>query len=513
MSTDLTPNASPLSRARRWAALAVLSASLVVISIDMTILNVALPHITADLETTSAQQLWIVDIYSLVLAGLLVPISAIADRFGRKRILLGGFAVFALASLLVLFAQDAGTLIAIRSLLGIGGAMIMPTTLSMIRVIFTDPRERATALGIWAAVSSVGMAIGPVVGGLLLEYSTWHAAFLINVPLMVIAMIAGVFLLPEYKAAVPPSWDTAGTIAIVGGMVALVWSIKHIAKEGLADPMSWIAFLIGAAALAWFTRRCLRRANPMLELRLFRSSPFTAGILAALSFMFAMSALLLLSAQWLQVVLGVSPLQAGLAMLPAVFAVGIASPLAPRLAARIGPRVVLGGGLAIAGLGFLVIYLAPQPLTYTSMALALVLLGAGGSSLAVGSALIMSGAPQDKAGNAAALEETSYELGAVLGVAILGSVASAVYNSGLSPRDTSALGLTDAQADAARESISGAASIASSTGATELMPLANDAFTTALSQTGLVGFIVMTAVAVAVTVLVPRHHTLSSQAH
>lgn len=169
MSTDLTPKASPLSRARRWAALAVLSASLVVISIDMTILNVALPHITADLEATSAQQLWIVDIYSLVLAGLLVPMSAIADRFGRKRILLGGFAVFALASLLVLFAQDAGTLIAIRSLLGIGGAMIMPTTLSMIRVIFTDPRERATALGIWAAVSSVGMAIGPVVGGLLLE--------------------------------------------------------------------------------------------------------------------------------------------------------------------------------------------------------------------------------------------------------------------------------------------------------------------------------------------------------
>ncbi|MWD30357.1 MFS transporter, partial [Aquicoccus sp. SCR17] len=200
--------------------------------------------------------------------------------------------------------------------------------------------------------------------------------------------------------------------------------------------------LAGAAALAWFVRRCLRRPNPMLELRLFRSSTFTAGILAALSFMFAMSALLLLSAQWLQVVLGVSPLQAGLAMLPAVFAVGIASPLAPRLAALVGPRAVLGGGLAIAGLGFLAIYLAPQPLTYTSMAIALVLLGTGGSSLAVGSALIMSGAPQDKAGNAAALEETSYELGAVLGVAILGSVASAVYNSGLSPRDISALGLT-----------------------------------------------------------------------
>ena len=148
--------------------------------------------------------------------------------------------------------------------------------------------------------------------------------------------------------------------------------------------MSWVSFLVGAAALAWFVRRCLRRPNPMLELRLFRSSTFTAGILAALSFMFAMSALLLLSAQWLQVVLGVSPLQAGLAMLPAVFAVGIASPLAPRLAALVGPRAVLGGGFAIAGLGFLAIYLAPQPLTYTSMAIALVLLGAGGSSLAVG---------------------------------------------------------------------------------------------------------------------------------
>lgn len=512
-TTEELQSTNVLTRGRRWLALAVLSAALVVISMDMTILNVALPHLTADIEATAAQQLWIVDVYSLVLAGLLVPMSAVADRFGRKRILLIGFSIFALASALVAFADSAPMVIAIRALLGIGGAMIMPTTLSMIRVVFTDPKERATALGIWAAVSSVGMAVGPVVGGVLLEYATWHAAFVINIPLMIIALIAGIFLLPEFRASTPPRWDTLGALASLAGMVALIWGIKKFADHGFADGLAWASFTIGAAALAWFILRCLRQDNPMLDLRLFRSRPFTAGIIAACTFMFAMGALLLLAAQWLQVVNGFSPLQAGIAMLPAVLAAGVASPLAPVLAARLGARGVIGGGLAIAGLGFLVIFLAPAPITYGWMLAATIMLGAGGASLAIGSALIMSGTPQDKAGNAAALEETSYELGSVLGVAILGSVASAVYSLGVSDQAIERLGLTPTVTDAARESISGAAAVAESANVPELMTIANEAFNTALADTGLVGFILMIIAAITVTVLVPRGYDITRAHH
>ncbi|CAL9603276.1 Antiseptic resistance protein [Streptomyces sp. enrichment culture] len=498
---------------RRWAALAVLSASLVVIAIDMTILNVALPHISADLAPTASQQLWIVDIYSLVLAGLLVPMSAVADRFGRRRVLLAGFAVFALASLAVLVADSPAALIGIRVLLGVGGAMIMPTTLSMIRVIFTDPRERATALGIWAAVSSVGMAAGPVIGGFLLEHGPWQSAFLINVPLMAVALVAGLFLLPEYRSPAPPRWDTPGTLTSMAGMVALIWSIKQFADEDLTDPLGWAAFTAAVLALAWFVRRCLRRPDPMLDLRLFRRPAFTAGVLAALTFMFAMGALLLLIAQWLQLVEGRSPLQAGLSLLPAVLAVGIASPLAPLLAVRIGARAVLGGGLATAGLGFLTIYLAPGPLSYAWAAPALVLLGAGGSSLAVGSAIIMSGTPQEKAGNAAALEETSYELGSVLGVAVLGSIAAAAYRSGMDLTTLAGLGLENDQAEAARESLGGAMSVVSETGSTALAGRAAEVFVDSLARTGLVGFITMLVSAAVVTVLVPRTLDITRQSH
>ena len=501
-----------LGKPRRWAAFSVLSLALVVISMDMTILNVALPHIAADLHTTSAQQLWIVDVYSLVLAGLLVPLSAVADRFGRKRILLTGFALFAAASLLVFFAQNAPTVIAIRAFLGVGGAMIMPTTLSLIRVMFTDPQERATALGIWAAVSSTGVALGPILGGALLERATWHAAFLVNVPFMALALLAGTVLLPESRATVPPRWDTLGAAGAITGMVAVIWSIKHLASHGPANVPSWAALAAGAVTLGWFVLRCLRQDNPMLDLRLFRSRTFTAGIVAATTFMFALSALLLLAAQWLQIVQGASPFEAGAAMLPVVLTVAVASPLAPLLASRVGARCVLGGGLALAGVGYLTIFLAPSPLRYSWMAVAIVLLGTGGSALSVGSTLIMSSAPRDKAGNAAALEETGYELGSVLGVAILGSIASATYRADVSSR-AAGLGLRPDHVSAASESLAGAANVAHTTGSTELMALAGEAFTSAMGDTGAVGFITMTVIAVAVAICIPRRFNFTQAEH
>lgn len=255
----MTEPANPLSAARRWAALAVLSASLVIITMDMTILTIALPEMAAELTPTSDQQLWIVDVYSLVLAGLLVSVAAIADRWGRKRMLVLGYVIFALASLLVLFANSAEAVIAIRALLGIGGAMIMPTTLSMIRVIFHDPKERTTALSIWAAVSGIGMVIGPLVGGALLEHFSWHAAFVVNVPLMILAAAAATFLLVESRVDDPGRWDVRPAALSLIGLVALVWSLKQFGTHTRLDlPAAWAAPVIAIAALGWFTRHSLR---------------------------------------------------------------------------------------------------------------------------------------------------------------------------------------------------------------------------------------------------------------
>ncbi|MBP6685888.1 MAG: MFS transporter, partial [Leucobacter sp.] len=244
---------TPISRARRWGALAVLTASLLVITMDMTILNIALPQMAAELHPTSAQQLWIIDVYSLVLAGLLVSFAALADRWGRKRMLMLGYTLFGLASLLVLIADSAEAVITIRALLGIGGAMIMPTTLSLIRVTFIDPRERATALSIWAAVSGLGAAVGPLIGGVLLEHFSWHAAFLVNVPLMLAGVIAGVLVLPESKVKNPGRWDFVAAILSFAGMTLVIWAVKTFAAESsFLVPSALTAFALGAALLAWF---------------------------------------------------------------------------------------------------------------------------------------------------------------------------------------------------------------------------------------------------------------------
>src|SRR5690349_19089630 len=235
MTAVLSTPATPTTNRRRWAGLAVLAASLLVVVMDMTVLNVALPELTADLEAGALAQLWMVDVYSLVLAGLLVPVAALADRWGRRRMLLTGFAIFAFASLAALVARSAGDVIAIRALLGIGGAMIMPATLSLIRALFPDARERAFALGLWAATAAIGGAVGPIVGGALLSAFSWHAAFLVNVPLMVVAFVAGRALLPESRSERPGRVDAAGVLLSVGGMVAAVYGVKHLGKEGV-DP-------------------------------------------------------------------------------------------------------------------------------------------------------------------------------------------------------------------------------------------------------------------------------------
>ncbi|GAB3074896.1 MFS transporter [Nocardioides zeae] len=511
MTTPLSTPRPPTTRdPRRWAGLAVLSASLLVVVMDMTILNVALPSLAADLRPTSVELLWIVDAYALVLAGLLVPASALADRFGRRRALVTGFTLFALASLGALVASTPAHVIGVRVLLGVGGALIMPSTLSMIRALFSDPRERATALGVWGAMAALGGALGPVVGGALLEHFSWHAAFLVNVPVMAVAIVAALVLLPESRSARPPRIDLAGVVLSIAGMAGLVFAIKHLAKHGL-DLQGGVAAVVATAALVLFVRRCLRSPEPMLEVRLFRGRAFSAGVLTALTTSIAMSALLLLGAQWLQLVEGFSPLDAGLALLPLAIGGLIGSPFAPAVAARIGARTVLAGGLAVAGVGFLVLGLAPGELHYPTLAVALLLVGVGMASLAVASAVIMAGAPTDKAGSAAAIEESSYEIGAVLGIAVLGSMASAVYRYGLG--DGASYGLDPASSDAARESLAGALEVADGPGAALLAADASAAFTDALAWTGLAGGVLLLLAAYVVHRLTPRDLDLADAAH
>ncbi|GAA0913778.1 MFS transporter [Nonomuraea longicatena] len=501
----MTLATEPTATRRRWAGLAVLSASLLLVVMDITILNVALPAISADLRPDAMQLLWMVDAYPLVLSGLLVTVSGLGDRWGRKKMLLSGFAVFGLASTLILLADGPLAVIAVRALLGVGGAMIMPSTLSMIRTLFTDPRERATALGVWGAMAAVGGALGPILGGLLLENFSWHSAFLVNVPVMAVAIVAGLFLLPESRTAVRARWDGAGMLLSIVGMVALVYSIKNLGKNGLTDPVGLATLTLAAVMLGWFVLRCLRRPDPLLDIGLFRSGPFTAGVVVALATSIAMAATMLLMAQWMQLVQGYSPLETGLRLLPtAVFAL-VASPLAPALAARIGARTVLAGGMAVAGLGFLLLFVAP--LEYGWVALALVFVGLGQGALAIASAVVMSGSPVEKAGNAAAIEETSYELGSVLGVAVLGSVAAAVYRAGL-PHAVEG-------SAAARESLGGTLDVAAQLGAEgeRLAVLAKAAFADSLAITGAAGAGLMLAATLAIWWLTPRDLDLGSTHH
>lgn len=498
-----------LSRSRRWAALAVLSASLLVITMDMTILNIAIPEMSEALHPSADQLLWIVDVYSLVLAGLLIPFTALADRLGRRRTLMLGYAIFGLGSLLVLWTTSPEAVIALRALLGIGGAMIMPTTLSLIRVIFTDPRERATALGIWAAVSGLGAAGGPLIGGVLLEHFAWQAAFLVNVPLMAAGVIAGVLILPESRVSNPGRLDWPAALLALSGMTLFVWAVKDFgAAASAARPVTWIALLLSAGLLAWFARRCLRVPFPLIELRLFRNRPFSAGIIAALGSTFALGAALLLLAQWMQLVDGASPVEAGLRLFPVAISGAAASLAAPLLARWIGARSVLAGGVGCAGLGMIAIGLQPGTLAVGTVLVALVLIGAGTGSLAIGSALIMHGTAERQAGSAAALEETAYELGTVLGVAILGSLASLLYRLELS-RSPALAALDPASAEPARESLGSAVSIAAEQATPELARDAGVAFTHSMQAAGIAGGVVMLAAAVLVFTLTPRGTNVS----
>ena len=415
----------------RWHALGVLALSLLLIAMDATILNVALPALSEDLQPTPTQVLWIVDVYGLVLAGLLVAMGGLGDRVGRRRLLTAGLVVFGLASAMAAAAPSAEALIAARALLGVGGAMIMPSTLSILRNIFTDSRERTIALGIWSAVAAGGFALGPVLGGALLEFASWHLVLAINVPVMAGCLLATRRWIPESRNPDPGPWDPIGVALSVVGMVSLVWGVKHGGEYGFGDPAAIAALVAAVVLISIFVRRQMRSDAPLVDVRLFASRRFTGSVTAVLFTFLGLAALLLYLTQFHQVIEGRGPLESGARLLPLALAAGLAGLVTDAVVRRIGPALAIGGAFAVmaaalAGLSGL------QPGdAYVPIAVALAAIGFGAGIVATaGSASIMSAAPPERAGGAAAVQETAFELGGALGVAVLGSVFNAAARAG-----------------------------------------------------------------------------------
>jgi MFS transporter, DHA2 family, multidrug resistance protein len=482
---------------RRWLVLAVLASGLLVISMDATVLNVALPTLAADLRPGATELLWIVDAYGLVLAGLLVAMGGLGDRIGRRRLLTAGLLVFGAASVVAAVSSAPEQLIAARALLGVGGAMIMPSTLSVLRNVFPDARERTVAIGIWSAVASGGFAIGPVVGGAVLEVAPWGWVFVINVPIAVVAVLAVRAWVPESRNPEPGPWDAPSVVLSVAGMVGVVWAVKHLGEHGV-DAAGVAAATGGAAALAAFVMRQARSATPILDVRLFADRRFAGAAATVLFVFFGFAGLLLFLTQFLQVVQGASPLEAGLGLLPLAVAVAAVSTVTHRLVDRLGAHVVVGGGFALVAAGLAIVGTLDAGSSYVPVAVGLALGGAGGGLAATaGSAAIMAAAPAERAGGAAAVQETAFELGGALGVAVLGSLMAGAYREAL----------PTGVPDAVREGLPAAAEVARAVGGEAgagILGAAQAAFVDGLATTmGLAAAVTLAGAAVLAAVL-PR---------
>ncbi|WP_318217799.1 MFS transporter [Streptomyces sp. SCL15-6] len=478
-----------VKRPGRWLALSVLVLAVLLVAVDATVLGLATPYISEDLAPSGTQLLWIGDVYSFVIAGLLVSMGSLGDRIGRKRILLIGATAFGLISVLNAYASTPELMIVARALLGVAGATLMPATLALIRNLFHDPRERSLAVGIWGATASAGTAVGPIVGGFLLEHFWWGSVFLINLPVMVVLVLVGIKLLPESRNPNPGPWDLASVVLSLVGMVGVVYAVKEAAAHGFGWA-TLAAGLLGAAALYGFVRRQLTMPVPLLDMRLFRSRGFSGAVLADLLTILGLSGLVFFLSQYLQLVQGRPPFEAGLAELPAAIGAVVAGLIAGRVARRFSVRAVVSGGLAAVGLALAVLTVIGQHTGYPLLGAALLVVGVGaGFSFTVTADVILSSVPKEQAGSASAVSETAYELGAALGIALLGSIVTGVYRDFTGPAGTPA---------AAHESLGGAVQAASELPADTagaLLDAARQSFVDGLTLASGVGAVVLLAAA------------------
>ncbi|UFU05648.1 MFS transporter [Ruania halotolerans] len=492
-----------LGRRARWVALVVLMLPVLLIAIDNTVLNFALPQLSESFRPSGTQLLWVIDVYPLVLAGLLVPMGATADRFGRRRMLMIGSAGFAAVSVLAAYAPSVEVLIGARALLGFFGAMLMPSTLSLLRHVFTDRNERRTAIAVWASGFGAGAALGPVVGGFLLEHYWWGSVFLIAVPVLVLLLVLAPVFLPESGDRQSRPIDLASVALVLVAMTSLVFAIKTLAKDGVTA-FAIATFAVGLVLGAAFVRRQLRLPHPMIEMSLFRRGAFSGAVVINLLSVFAMVGFLFFASQDLQLVHELGPMRASLVLLPGVVGTIAAGLLAARLVRRVRPVVVVAGGLVLSAGGYLMIAVGggSTSLGLLMAAFVLVAVGVGGAET-VSNDLILTAVPADKAGAASAISETAYEVGSVLGTAVLGGLLSSAYARNVMLPD----GVPAADAQAAGETLGGAVEVARSlppAQAADLVASAQAAFTSGVGLTSLIGAVlVLLAVGVAVTTL--RH--------
>lgn len=483
----------PKATSREWTGLAVLALACLLYVMDLTVLQLAVPALSADLAPSSSQLLWIIDVYGFMVAGALVTMGTLGDRIGRRRLLLIGAVAFGLTSVLAAFSTTPEMLIVSRALLGIAGATIAPSTLSLIFHMFTDPKQRSFAVGIWISAFSAGSAIGPVLGGLMLTTFWWGSVFLLALPVMAALLVLGPRVLPEYKDPNAGRLDLLSAGMSVVALLAVVFGVKHVAQGGL-DATALLTIGAGVVVGVLWVRRQRRLAEPMIDVGLFRIRRFRAALVVNFLAIFTMIGYFLFVAQYLQLVLGQSALEAGLWSLPSAVAFVAASQLAPRVLANVRPANVVAGGLALAAAG---LFLLAAPGLVTLVTASVVISVGMGPVFGLTTELVVGSAPAEKAGAASGISETAAELGGALGIAVLGSVGMALYRGGIA--GALPAGVPAEAAAAAEDTLGGAAHVAAQLPPEvggELLAVARESFVTGMQVTSVAAGAVAVVIAV-----------------
>ena len=492
-----SPSSTARATRREWIGLAVIALPCMVYAMDLTVLNLALPAISTELQPSSAQLLWIIDVYGFMVAGFLITMGTLGDRIGRRRLLLIGAAAFGLASTVAAFAKSAEMLIVLRALLGIAGATLAPSTMSLIRNMFHDEHQRQFAIGVWIASFSIGGAIGPLVGGVVLQWFHWGSVFLVAVPVMVLLLLLGPMLLPEYKDPDAGRLDPLSVALSLVAVLSTIYGLKRLAEHGLHWPA--VAFvLLGVVVGTLFVRRQAQLPYPLMDLKLFRQPRFSAAIAAYALSCLAMFGMYIFITQFLQLVLGLSPLMAGLATVPWSLCFVFGSLAAPRLSRSVSPLAILVGGLITSAAGFALLALADGPHALALLIASTVIMSLGMAPvITIGNEMIITAAPPERAGAASALSETSAEFGGATGIAVFGSLGTVLYRHLLSS-DLPA-GVAPDAAAAAMATLGGAVAAAQANpGPTgdALLNVSRAAFTASMQFTSVLAMLIVVAASV-----------------
>jgi DHA2 family multidrug resistance protein-like MFS transporter len=500
----MSSTTTPIRAGRReWIGLSVLALACLLYVMDLTVLHLAVPSISEDLKPTSSQLLWIIDIYGFMVAGFLVTMGTLGDRIGRRKLLLIGAGAFGAVSILAAFSTSPEMLILSRALLGIAGATLAPSTLSLIFSMFQDPKQRAVAIGVWISAFSAGSAVGPILGGIMLEFFWWGSVFLLSLPVMGLLLVLGPIVLPEFRDPDAGRLDIASAVMSLVAVLAVIFGLKQIAQDGFGLLPAG-SILLGVAVGAAFVRRQFTLADPMIDLRLFRIPAFSASLAVNFLSIFVAIGYFLFVAQYLQLVVGLSPFEAGLWSVPSALGFIVGSNAAPRIVRRARPAYVMGAGLALSavGLGVLTQVGGTDGLAVVVIGSVIISLGLS-PVLALTTELIVGSAPPERAGAASGISETGAELGGALGISVLGSIGVAIYRGVVD--EALPAGVPNGAATVARDTLGGAVGVAGQLPAqigTAVLDVARDAFVQGMqAAAGISAIIAITVAIIAVTVL------------